>query len=117
MTNVTELSFNLSYSETLNGSTLQTGPNEVKADGMGLEYTLKNTQRVPATYTLTCTDPNAFIMVRVAHEVEGYGTVWSDEWIEGETYTFTLKGGESITFIMATNDWEDDTYEVTITKA
>lgn len=117
ITNVTALSFNLSYSETLNSSTLKLGPNDVKADGMGLEYTLTNSLPFPVAYTLSCNDENAFIMVRVAHEVEGYGTVWSDEWIEGETYTFTLNGFETITFIMATNDWEDDTYRVTITQA
>lgn len=115
ITNVTALSFNLSYAEALATRTLSVGSNNVDADGMGIEYTFKNGVGAK-TYTLTCTDSNAFIMVRVAHEVEGYGTVWSDEWIEGETYTFTLKTNESITFIMATNDWMDAKYLVTIAR-
>lgn len=80
------------------------GTQTVYANYDGIAYVF--TSEEGGTYTLICTDSNAYIMVE-----DDYGS----EWVE-TPYTFTLSAGESITFLMATEEEEDDTstYSVTI---
>ncbi|MDE6441830.1 MAG: hypothetical protein K2L12_03640 [Clostridia bacterium] len=102
-----DLVFTLSYSETdpaAQGNTLSVGTQTVQATGWGENYTFTSAEG--GTYQITSDSENAYIMV------EGeYGA----EWVE-IPYTFTLTEGGTITFVMSTNDFEDENYQVIITK-
>lgn len=102
------VAFTISYSETdpdaPQGNTLSVGTQTVQATGWGENYTFTSAEG--GTYQITSSSTNAYIMV------EGeYGA----EWVE-TPYTFTLTEGETITFVMATDNFEDEDYQVTITK-
>lgn len=117
----TSINFTISYSETdpnaASGNTLSEGPQTVNATGDGVEYTF--TSENGGSYELKCTDSNAFIMVLVTYIDPYYGVETSEwEWIEDTSaYSFTLTAGGTINFLMSTNNWKDDTYEVTIADA
>lgn len=119
VSNGTSVSFTLSHSETdpnASSSALILGNNVVNATGFGEYYTFTATKA--GTYELNCESDNAFIMVETEYGDEQILWSWNDE--AGDfvytSYTFTLLKGESKTFIMATNDWNDDTYTVNIKK-
>lgn len=102
-----EFKFNLAYSATdpnAQQNTLHVGEQNVSASGWGENYTFTATEG--GNYSITTASSNAYIMVE-----SEYGA----EWVE-VPYTFTLSEGDTITFVMATNDFEDDNYTVIITK-
>ena len=84
---------------------LSVGDNPVAASGDG--NTLTFTAEVAGTYTLTCTDSNAAIVIEDSEN--GAQDITSP-------YEFELAAGESIEFKFYTQDWQDDTYIVTITN-
>lgn len=110
---------------------LKVGENVVKATGDGAEYTF--TAPEAGTYALSSESLNAYVMVEKTYSDPDFGT-WTDwEWIELFTaeydnfgniekvtgfnsYEFTVLEGERVNFLMATNDWNDDTYTVTLVK-
>lgn len=112
----TTVSFTITYSQNdpnATTNTLSVGTQTVNATGEGEEYVL--TSVTGGTYTLDCTDENAYIMVETEYGAEQILITYDDEWNEVyETYTFTLGAGESITFYMSTMNWGNDTYDVTI---
>lgn len=114
----TTVSFSISYSESdpdATSNALAVGTQTVNATGGGEEYTF--TSENGGSYTLTCTDSNAYIMLQTTYVDEEYGEITDWEWIDAEaSYTFTLTAGESIVFVMSTNDWSDATYDVTISE-
>lgn len=112
------LTFVLSYSETDPAKTskeLSLGTQTVEATGDGVEYTF--TSANGGSYTLLCTDENAYIMLVTTYSDPDYGDITDWEWLENSWYTFTLEAGESVNFLMSTEDWSDDTYDVTVVKA
>lgn len=122
VTDITAVSFTLSYSETdpdASSSTLKVGTQLVNATGFGEYYTFTASRGQAGTYTLNCYDDNAFIMVVTEYGEEQILWAWNDKTFEMEykEYSFTLAAGQSITFLMATNDWNDASYNVIIAKA
>lgn len=112
--------FNITYSEidpNAQEGMLVLGSNTVKATGDGIEYVFSNAYNRSISYKITCDDLNAFIMVETIYVDPVYGDVATWEWVENNTYTFTLAKDASIKFLMATNDWEDDEYVVVIERA
>ncbi len=82
---------------------LGVGTKTVSDDGWGTKYTF--TAPATGTYSISWTSDNADIY----EDPDGSST-----WIEASGYEFTLEEGETITFLMATVNWEADSYDVTI---
>lgn len=103
-TSAITVSFNITYSET-NQSVLNVGQQTVDASGDGIEYIF--TSENGGYYSLDCDDDNAYIY---------FETEYGADRIEPLPYIFSLSAGETITFFMATEDWSDSTYIVTLTE-
>lgn len=119
-------SFTITYSEgetdDTSVGTLTVGSQTVDANGDGVEYAF--TSESGGTYSLSCQDTNAYVMVEdgdywehielfVATRDQYYQIVEVTEW---KAYTFTLGAGESLHFLMSTEDFNDDTYVVVIAE-
>ncbi|MDE6850458.1 MAG: hypothetical protein K2J54_03935, partial [Clostridia bacterium] len=129
----TSISFAITYSETDPNApeveTLNVGDNAVNATGEGAEYVF--TSENGGSYSLSCHDENAYIMVETVYVDPMYGEVTNYEEVplfdaeynqygeivelkEWLTYDFTVEAGQSVKFIMSTRDWSDAQYTVVI---
>lgn len=129
------INFAITYSETdpnaPDVATLNVGENTVNATGEGAEYVF--TSENGGSYSLSCHDKNAFIMVETVYVDPEYGDVVNYEEVplfdaeydqygeiievkEWLTYEFTVEAGKSVKFLMSTLDWSDAQYTVTIAE-
>lgn len=81
------------------------GNNTLAANGDGISYEF--TAPESGTYRIYSTDANAYLSIEIG------GTT---ELLTDKTITLTLSEGQKIALICSTDDWQDDTYIVTIEK-